>query len=392
MLKIFLSGSSIFVVSVLVFSVVRQIIVFPAISRLDDGFFVALTFMVFTFEAVAYGFTGAIPDYYVRCVHGGDVNAQLIRRLSKFCLTSLFSLFIFLMFGMGLVVSAMLAFYLYLFALNALKIKIIFNKLHFSENFSYITFRSVPYLLCFYMIQTPTEWMIGRELEVMAGLLLVFEFLYLIRLNLIIRKDMASADMNDANRNQLTGLYILLIPFVASSLLMGFIQRGDLTLIKILDENYYVDYAKMILTVNFFCAPLSMMVASPLLSFMSRYGLALASVEARRLLFLISLLVLLSGLGAALTFDWIIQVLYHSEYEVSKPLVFYFTVTTIAYAVVRTLVVKYANVKLVLGANISVVLTVLAFALLVPIEWVPVIFFGVRFFFLIGPLFLVRSD
>ncbi|MDT0496366.1 hypothetical protein RM530_03155 [Algiphilus sp. W345] len=388
MIKKFLSGSGIFALSVLVFSFVRQIVVFPAVSRYSDDLFIGLTFMIFTFEAIAYGFTGAIPDYYVRRVHGGAVDAELIHKLGRFSLISFVSLAAFLMLGMGTSVSLLLSVYLYLFALNALKIKIVFNKMRFAENFVYMAFRSAPYLLVLWGIQSNVVWARGVEIECMAGLLLAFECIYWIRLNAITHEDMVIAARAESGNQRSEVQFFSILPFVASALLMGFIQRGDLTLMKVLDTDYYVGYAKLILTVNFFCAPLSLMVSSPLLSFMSRYGLSLGSKEIRHILIWVAALIAVTGLGSVVVFRWMHSILYHEVYGGQMWLVFYFTTTALAYSVVRTLVVKYANIRFALHASSLVLVASVGMAFLAPVAWVPIVFYAIRFLFLCAILII----
>ncbi|MWV13137.1 hypothetical protein F3I62_13605 [Pseudomonas sp. R-28-1W-6] len=376
MLKKFLSGSGIFALSVLVFSIVRQIIVFPAISRIDDQLFASLTFMVFTFEAIAYGFTGAIPDYYVRQVQGSTANAGLMRQLGRLCLLGLASIPAFLLLGMDAWTSSILGLYLYFFALNALKIKLVFNKLRFGENFIYMAFRSAPYLLALWLIWAQPAWLHGYELQAIAALMLAFEFFYWLRLDAITQQDMRES--GQGAEQEYGALLASLLPFIASALLIGVIQRGDMTLVKLVDAAYYTDYAKTILTINFFCAPLSLMISAPLLSFLSNHGLSLGSPGVKRLLLVITGLVLLTGLGAAATFDYVNGILYGGSSTSPAWLVFYLTTSTLLYALVRTMVVKYAAVRLVLPVNIMLILLAAAMAIYLPVQVFVVLFYGQR--------------
>lgn len=377
MLKKFLSGSGIFALSVLAFSVVRQIIVFPAISRIDDQLFASLTFMVFTFEAIAYGFAGAIPDYYVRQLQGGGtVNAGLMRQLGRLCLLGLASIPAFLLLGMDAWTSLLLGLYLYFFALNALKIKLVFNKLHFGENFIYMAFRSVPYLLALWLIWVQPAWLHGYELQAVAALMLAFEFFYWLRLDAITQQEMRES--KQGAEQEYGVLLASLLPFIASALLIGVIQRGDLTLVKLADAAYYTDYAKTILTINFFCAPLSLMISAPLLSFLSNRGLSLGSSEVKRLLLVIIGLALLTGLGAAGTFDYVNGILYGGSSTSPAWLVFYLTTSTLLYALTRTMVVKYAAVRLALPVNIMLILMAAAMAIYLPVQAFVVLFYGLR--------------
>lgn len=379
MLKKFLSGSGIFALSVLAFSVVRQIIVFPAISRIDDQLFASLTFMVFTFEAIAYGFAGAIPDYYVRQLQGGGtVNAGLMRQLGRLCLLGLASIPAFLLLGMDAWTSLLLGLYLYFFALNALKIKLVFNKLHFGENFIYMAFRSVPYLLALWLIWVQPAWLHGYELQAVAALMLAFEFFYWLRLNAITREDMRESRQGEGAEQEYGALLASLLPFIASALLIGVIQRGDLTLVKLADAAYYTDYAKMILTINFFCAPLSLMISAPLLSFLSRHALSLDSPEIRRLLLVISGLVLLTGLGAMLAFGYVNDILYGSSSESPAWLVFFLTVSTLLYALVRTMVVKFSAVRFTLLVNICLVMLSVLMVIYLPALIFVIAFYALR--------------
>tara|TARA_R110001606_G_C15404041_1_gene653825 strand:+ start:9758 stop:10942 length:1185 start_codon:yes stop_codon:yes gene_type:complete len=375
-LKKFLSGSGIFALSVLAFSIVRQIGVFPAISRVDDQLFASLTFMVFTFEAIAYGFTGAIPDYYVRQVKGSTANVGLMRQLSKFCLLGVVSLPAFLLLGMDAWTSSLLGLYLYLFALNALKIKLIFNKLRFGENFIYMGFRSVPYLLALWLIREQPAWLQGYELQTVAALLLVFEFFYWLRLVAITQKDMFEGKQ-EAEQGY-GALLASLLPFIASALLIGVIQRGDMTLVKLADAAYYTDYAKTILTINFFCAPLSLMISAPLLSLLSNRGLSLGSSKVKHLLLIIVGLILLTGMGAAGTFNFVHGFLYGGSNTNPAWLVFYLTTSTLLYALARTMVVKYAAVRLALPVNIVLTLLAATMAIYLPVQIFVILFYGLR--------------
>lgn len=376
MLKKFLSGSAVFALSVLAFSVVRQILVFPAISRIDDLLFANLTFMVFTFEAIAYGFTGAIPDYYVRHVHGKTVDAGLMRKLGRLCLLGLASMPAFFLLGMDALVSTLLALYLYVFALNALKIKLIFNKMRFGENFVYMAFRSAPYILALLAIQAKAAWLQGHELVAVAALLLAFEFFYWLWLEAITRKDMRGGE--DGSTWGYGGLLASLLPFVVSALLIGVIQRGDMTLVKLADADYYIGYAKLVMTINFFCAPLSLMISVPLLSFLSRHALALGSQEVRRLLLVISGLVLLTGLGAMFAFGYVNDVLYGSSSDSPSWLVFYLTVSTLLYALARTMVVKFSAVRSTLLVNIGLVVVSVLMVIYLPALVFVVAFYALR--------------
>lgn len=377
MLKQFVSGSGVFALSVLVFSFIRQIMVFPALSRYSDSLFVEMTFMIFTFEAVAYGFTGAIPDYYVRQVRGEAADSILLRRLARLCLASFVCFVPFLLLGFGVWASLLLTVYLYCFALNALKMKVIFNKLNFQENFVYMASRAVPYPLILAMVHLDLPLLAGWELAVAAGMLLAFEALYLVRLNAITRRDLARpetpADSRDGGL-----LYRTILPFIVSCLLMGLIQRGDLTFVKLADVDYYVGYAKLILTVNFFCAPLALMVSSPFLSFLSRYDLSLASKEARHILLAIVGMAVITGIGAVIVFRPVYSLLYGGAYAGSGWLVFYFTVATLLYAVARTLVVRFVAVRLALSVNIMLVLLTTAMAVLASVQWAVVVFYASR--------------
>lgn len=376
MLKKFLSGSGIFALSVLAFSVVRQIVVFPAISRIDDQLFASLTFMVFTFEAIAYGFAGSIPDYYVRHVQGSTANAGLMRQLCRLSLLGLVSIPAFVLLGMDVWISSLLGLYLYFFALNALKIKLVFNKLRFGENFIYMAFRSAPYLLALWLIWAQPTWLHGYELQAVAALMLAFEFFYWLRLDAITQQDMRES--KQGAEQEYGVLLASLLPFIASALLMGVIQRGDLTLVKLADAAYYTDYAKTILTINFFCAPLSLMISAPLLSFLSNRGFSLYSSEVKRLLLVIIGLALLSGLGAAGTFDYVNGILYGGTSTSPTWLVFYLTTSTLLYALARTMVVKYAAVRLALPVNIVLTLLAAAIAIYLPVQIFIILFYGLR--------------
>lgn len=376
MLRKFLSGSGLFALSVLLFSVVRQIVVFPAISRIDEQLFVSLTFMVFTFEAIAYAFAGAIPDYYVRHVQGCTVNAGLMHQLSRLCLLGLACIPVFYWLGIDGWTSFLLGLYLYLFALNALKIKLVFSKLRFAENFIYMAYRSVPYLLALGFVWKRPPGFHGNELQVVAALMLMFEFLYWLRLESVTREDMQAGQQKAAQ--SYGSLLTTLLPFVFSALLMGIIQRGDLTLVKLASVDYYTNYAKTILTINFFCAPLSLMISAPLLSFLSSHDLILASSSVRRLLLLIGGLILITGGGAAFAFDFVNGLLYGGASLDSSWMVFYLTVTTLFYALVRTLVVKYAAVRLVLSVNIMFVLSAVLMVICLPVQVFVMFFYGGR--------------
>ncbi|PWW38184.1 hypothetical protein [Chromohalobacter israelensis] len=376
MLKKFLSGSGIFALSVLAFSVVRQIIVFPAISRIDDQLFASLTFMVFTLEAIAYGFTGAIPDYYVRQAQGSAANAWLMRQLSRFCLLGVVSVPAFYLLGMGALTSSLLGLYLYLFALNALKIKLVFNKLCFGENFIYMGFRSAPYLLALWIVQEQPAWLQGHELPAVAMLMLAFEFIYWLRLVVITQKDMLEG-RQEAEQDY-GKLLASLLPFIASALLIGVIQRGDMTLVKLADTTYYTDYAKTILTINFFCAPLSLMISAPLLSLLSNRGLSIDSPSVKHLLLVIFGLILLTSIGATGTFNFVHEILYGGSNTTPAWLIFYLTTTTLLYALARTMVVKYAAIRLALPMNILLTLLAAAMSIYLPVQIFIIIFFGMR--------------
>lgn len=388
MLRKFIFGSGVFALSVLAFSLIRQIIVFPAISRYSDDLFVELTFMVFTFEAIAYGFTGAIPDYYVRRLQGSGVDAVLMRKLSKLCLTSLASFVGFFLFGLGFIVSLLLSIYLCLFSLNALKIKIVFNKLQFAENFVYMAFRSIPYLVLLWATYSEAAWIKGEELKWTAGLLLITEACYFFRLKSITRQDMENAIPVYREYEIQDSLFYSILPFIVSALMMGFIQRGDLTIVKLLDTSYYTGYAKLILTVNFFCAPLALMISSPLLSFMSRYDLSLKSPDMHRIIGGVAILVAAISLTTSLSFNFVYAQLYAGSYNGSTWFIFFITAMTLSYALVRTLTTKYAKAKPLLLTNILLVLILALLSKLISIQIFVVFFYTARVFIYSGLLLI----
>ena len=299
-----------------------------------------------------------------------------MRQLSKFCLLGVVSLPAFLLLGMDAWTSSLLGLYLYLFALNALKIKLIFNKLRFGENFIYMGFRSVPYLLALWLIREQPAWLQGYELQTVAALLLVFEFFYWLRLVAITQKDMFEGKQ-EAEQGY-GALLASLLPFIASALLIGVIQRGDMTLVKLADAAYYTDYAKTILTINFFCAPLSLMISAPLLSLLSNRGLSLGSSKVKHLLLIIVGLILLTGMGAAGTFNFVHGFLYGGSNTNPAWLVFYLTTSTLLYALARTMVVKYAAVRLALPVNIVLTLLAATMAIYLPVQIFVILFYGLR--------------
>ncbi|WP_017523752.1 hypothetical protein [Pusillimonas noertemannii] len=375
MLKKFVSGAGVFALSVLAFSFIRQIIVLPAVARYDDILFVELTYAVFTFEAVAYAFAGAIPDYYVRMTQGDKVSITLMNKLSRICLLGLTSVIGFAFLGIELLTSILLAFYLYIFSLNALRLKIVFAKLKFQENFIYMGTRSAPYLILFLLLHNPILQIEGWELQLTIGMLLGFEILYAARLSAITRADREDGLINAEKGD---GLLKALLPFILSALLIGFIQRGDMTFVRLIDEVFYLDYAKLILTINFFCAPLALMVASPMLSFISRHGIKLQSKEMARITSLVILFSVATGIIATVTFGRVYDLLYGGEVNASGGMVFYICVAVLLYAIVRTLIVRYVPAGTALFWNILVIVTSLIVALLFSVYDFVIAFFALR--------------
>lgn len=378
MLRRFIFGSGIFALSMLVFSLVRQIIVLPSISRYNDHLFVNLTFMIFTFEAIAYAFTGAIPDYYVKSTNGSQVNRILIKGLANISSISIFSFFAFWALGIGTTTSFLLCLYLYLFSLNALKLKIVFNKLIFSENFIYIGFRSIPYILLLYAVTSHTPLTKGIELDFMALMLLVFEGTYHLRLHAITREKPAPKEVNDAPQIKPTHLLIQILPFIFSSLLIGIIQRGDLTAVKLIDENYYKEYAKQILTVNFFCAPLALMLSAPLLSFIARHQISLHSVDLRKIKIAILFAIIGVSTIASIGFEFVYQKLYSGSEKSNPGIIFILTAMILIYALLRTLAIKYVPTNNLLYANILLIFLFAITALFAPANIFIIIFYFTR--------------
>lgn len=376
MLRAIFSGSAFFAVSVLLFSFIRQIIVFPAISFADDVAFAELTFVIFTVEAIAYGFIGALPDYYLRNVSGKFANPVLYKFLRKLSLLSLIAVAPLFFLGVDIVSSTIMAIYLCVFSLNALSLKLLFSAAGFSENYIYMAFRSMPYLVLLYAIGGVENLIQGNEVLAASVLLLFFEFFYLCRLVRQMRKKVLWR--SDCCESHLAVGVGKVLPFMLGALMLGFLQRGDLTAVKVIDSGYYAEYAKLILTINFFCAPLVLMISSPLLTFLSKSAEYLSKDKIRKIIIVCVIAIFITGFMSSLLFDYIYTIIYAAKNSFSPFIIFYVVVCNLLYALMRTFVVRYGRVNEIIFFNFSAIVIILVASALLSVQAFVLFFYGVR--------------
>jgi hypothetical protein len=387
-MKRFFTAASFFAISVLLFTAFRQLLIFPGIARIDQLLFADLTFYVFSVEAIAYGFSGAIPDYFVRNSRGKEVEINLLIDLRKLCLLSFCSIIFFKIIGFTFFISFLTGCYLYFFSLNALNIKVLFNKMEFKENYFYMAYRCLPYVILF----TVLFFYRNNEFQYiffMAFAMLLFEWIYSIRLNQ--KLNLISGNMSHQEKN-LYSLFGKCLPFIVSYLFLGLVQRGDLTFSKIFLPDYYVDYAKIILTINFFCAPLVLLSASPLLSFITNNEIKLFSVAAKRIFvyFLIAYIVI-SVIGSYI-FNHVYGLLYGGASTFSMPVIFFILLFTLTYNLLRTFIVKYASPIIIIGSNALIIgLTFIVYWLVGAFNCIMFFFFA-RVFFGVVSLVLAKNN
>lgn len=378
MFRKFIYGAGVFACSVVIFSFIRQIIVFPEIAKADEPFFGNLVFAIFSFEAIAYGFTGAFPDYYVRQVKGGRINIALIKALSRLCRFAPFSAIAFYILGMSAVTCGILSIYLYFFSINALKLKLVFNDLRFSENIAYMSARSAPYLILLAFVHLSDPPFSAWALEIATALILIFEIIYGFRLRAVTKKYYKADSPSSDDEVKLWDVAVILLPFCISYFLLGIMQRGDLTFVKLIDEVYYVEYAKIILTVNFFCAPLTLMISNPLLSFVTKHDISLHSTELKKILWVVAAAVVAIGGVSAIAFNEVYKILYDGIYLGSRWIIFYYAAGTLLFAILRTLVIKYSEITVALFSNACVVVLTAISALYFSVQYAIMLFFFFR--------------
>jgi hypothetical protein len=368
----------------MLFSFARQILAFPALANFSDSDFALVTFTVFLLEAVAYGFTGAIPDYFTKNSVGGVVNKELFCGLRRSVLLSLFVFPVFLVSGVEFFTAIILTLYLYFFSLNALYVKLHFNLLDFKENYYYIGTRLAPYLLLYaYALVGERLFDSSQLLLALTLIMLLFEFGYSVRIK---------ANNNIVGDGDVFRVLRDIWPFMFGCLLFGLVQRGDMVIISKVNEVFYIEYAKNIILINFFCNPVVLMISNPLLSFLSKNDIKASSKNILKMFFFAIPASFVVALFAAVVFGFIYEYMYKVETVFSFFMVFVLVCFTILYNFIKTLCVKYVSSGMLVKGNLTTIFASVSSVFFLDIVDAVFVFYVLRCFVLLCCIFCERSN
>lgn len=350
MSRSFLKGSAVFAASTMLFSLIRQIIFFPTLANSNETAFAYTSYAIFGMEALAYTISGTIPDYFVRRAGRLIHVRSIVSNLIFLCLISIIALPIFLLLKIKPIDSILLTVNILFFTINALLIKIIFNELDFGENIYCMAYRSTPYLIFFVYIKTAGDKNIAEiNPTFLLALIFTFEFFYFIRLKL------DSRIKNNINKKfskkYIKMLFYSISPFIFGYLVAGISQRGEYIFIKNYAELYYIEYAKNILVINFFCGPIVLILSSPLMSYLHNKKIDFKSPKMISVITATTIFALLISAIAANMHEIIYLYLYKSRTDFSFFYTSIISFSLIMYSINRTLLVKYCEPKYILASS-----------------------------------------
>lgn len=347
--------------AVVLFSAVRQLLIFPWLAREHVEVFAKVTFLVFTFEALLYLLIGALPDYYAKRSNGDRGNPQLMERLLT--INSYASLICFALPFMGVdLVCAIMLFPFFIFSgRNALKLKVEFNKLNYRENYFYVVYRVVPYLTLLSLM-----WLEGGvALILFCCALSASEFLYTLRLS----KHYCGENAEYSTKGGLTFSWKSLSAFCLAYICISFAQRGDFTSVGYFYGTYeYTQFAMLMSIINFFCNPVALVSGAGLLSILVNQQVNLNRSSLMKILTPVIVLSLFVAGSAVLFFGYVEQLLYKREIGFSKSVIFLVVFSNVVFLSLRTFTIKFFSPKILLALYLMVCLLLGLFARLGSIE------------------------
>lgn len=326
--------------AVILFSVVRQLLVFPWLAREYIDTFSQVTFLVFTFEALLYLLIGAFPDFYAKNSSGGEVNAPLISRLLYLNNFGSIICFCLPLFGVDVLYSFLLFPFFVFSGRNALNLKLVFNKLDYLENYYYIVFRIFPYFSLFMIVWVEPYWVVALFCLCLSA----SEVFYSFRLSRV------TAAYERGTSSVTSGLDSkALIVFCIAYIFISFAQRGDFTGIGYFYSSAdYADFAMLMSVVNFFCNPVALVTGAGLLSLLVNQKVNFDLVVFFKVLFVVLFLSAFISVTAAALFGYVEFFLYGKAIGFSSFTVFFVVFCNIVFLSFRTLTVRFFSPVLLL--------------------------------------------
>lgn len=333
MIKKFISGTILFSLSSILFTVVRQLIFFPKISSYNEQLFVQFSFVIILIDVLNYGLSVPIADYYVRKVNPSSAEEGLFYQLQKLTLISIFAIIPMLLFGIDFTNTIILAVYLVLFSKNTLNIKLWFNQLDFKANFVYLFCRTLPYLFILVLVLFKIE----VDLTLLSTSLLTAEIISFFYLS---PKNVSQNNSFTLDKKEIVLFFTLYTAF-------AIIQRLDMLVVHRFFEENYSSYFKVINTVLFFVNPIILISGSSLLSILTKLN-AGSFINNKKIIIvsILTIALLVSFLNYFFS-PFIISALYPS-YIRTEDLKIYssiFVFSSIVYFSTRSFVIKFSNLK-----------------------------------------------
>lgn len=320
----------------LLFSVARQLVVFPWLAREHIDAFTSITYLVFSLEVLQYLLIGALPDYYVKNCEGSQVNRPLLLALRRLSILGFFLALLMPLWGIDVFHSILLGGFFVLSGRNALDLKVLFNNLDFKENYFYVTFRILPYFSLFLVEWYSLYWVTVA----FCCCLILSEYIYSLRLanKLALYESKGEGGTSGSSGNLLGALFLFAMAYTCIS----FAQRGDFTVVGYFyNKEDYANFAMLMSIVNFFCNPIALLCGGGLLSLLVNQRVSLSPAMLAKLLaatFFVALLV--AGFSASM-FDTIGSLLYGRELLFSSWVIFLLVFSNVVFLSLRTVTIRF---------------------------------------------------
>jgi len=374
MIKKFASSSIIYAGSVLLFSVVRQLIFFPLLNKISPDLFVQISFIIILIDLLVYTFGAAIADFYVKAVRNNNKQEGLYKFLFYFSFISLATFFIFYFYGIAIELSIVLSIYVLVYVLNTLQMKVFFNNLQFYKNYLYILMRTLPYLfLLIYAKYVNIESFLVLSISLLVSEILAY---------MLFKKQLFDSGFNYTEVDTVKDYGV--VKFIFIYLLLSLVLRMDMFVIETFFPDKFAEYYQIISVFMIAVTPITMLTSASLLSILTKVDIKqFIKYKFRIILFLISI-AMTSGLVFYIISNYIVNYLYPDNILVSELSLFPFVVIffTLLFMVSKTFLIRYTSSNKILMLNIA--------SLSLPIFFITDFFnFIYAFFILRGVLYML---
>jgi hypothetical protein len=353
MIKKFLSSSLVYAGSALTFSIGRQIVFLPALNKLSPELFKEISFFIVLLDFLVYSMGASVADYYVKQVNTSGKNYSLYKYLLHFSYLSLVSFLIFYFYNISLLISLILAIYMLFYVLNTLQIKLFFNDLKFSKNYTYVFLRLVPYIsLLIY------ESIVGiRSFLFFSLSLLIFEaiayFTFKYQLSDAYKIINNSKTQKDYNIFNFMGIYLL----------FALTLRLDMFVVEYLFNDKFAEYYQIISVYMIFINPIILLTSSSLLSILTHIEHNTIIKNKIKILLSILLISLISGIVFQIFGTTFISILYPKNIMITEYWFLSFIVifTSLFFLILKTFIIKLSSLKDMISINLLILIIPLIF-------------------------------